>query len=508
MALTGVCIFSLLVHVLAAGQRVTDQDANNTPLDLFVNAPDPAFSWHDTGDRISLELATGYVLNMTSQAWVTPDKNSRPVWTHQLIVVVPNDWDKSRDAFLWVTGGKNTDGVPGVKDPDVLLVTAVAVETRTIAAALKQVPNQPTVFFDDPSHRSRSEDAGIAWTWRRYVDTQEHPERLLRFPMVKSAVKAMDAVEEFANATLHTTVDRFVVSGASKRGWVTWLVGAVARPGRVMAIVPMVLDVLNLTAVMHHQFKAYDGWTWAFKDYVELNLTADIDGPGWLAMRQQVDPLFYASRLTMPKLAIVSSDDEFLMVDDSNYWWGSLPGETHLLIATNAEHSLVTGLLEVLETTIAFYDSVRKGGQRPQMSWSLDPEAGAIDLTVSSRPLADGVTVRHADTLSTAMRDFRWIIQPHHCRFPNIKVKGVCVQPILWFSDHPKPTNSTPTGLTYRVQHDKPSVGGWRAFYFDVEFPSDTGLRVNYRFTSQAMIVPRTFPFPDCHGAACLGTLV
>ena len=42
--------------------------------------------------------------------------------------------------------------------------------------------------------------------------------------------------------------------GASKRGWTTWLVGAV-DPVRVKGIVPIVLDAINFVAVEHHEWR-------------------------------------------------------------------------------------------------------------------------------------------------------------------------------------------------------------------------------------------------------------
>ena len=52
---------------------------------------------------------------------------------------------------------------------------------------------------------------------------------LVRLAMVKSGVRAMDAIQEFlaSPAGGSTKVDQFVVAGGSKRGWTTWLVGAV-----------------------------------------------------------------------------------------------------------------------------------------------------------------------------------------------------------------------------------------------------------------------------------------
>src|SRR5207237_8100873 len=107
------------------------------------------------------------------------------------------------------------------------------------------VPNQPLTFHGDG--KPRSEDDLIAYCQIKYLDTGD-PTWLPRLPMVKSAVRAMDAVTEFLASEQggKTAVKRFVVSGGSKRGWTTWLTGAVDP--RVVAIIPVVIDVVNCRA--------------------------------------------------------------------------------------------------------------------------------------------------------------------------------------------------------------------------------------------------------------------
>ena len=56
----------------------------------------------------------------------------------------------------------------------------------------------------------------------------------------------MDTVTAFCarRGRRRSKVDSFVVAGGSKRGWTTWTTAAVDK--RVVAIVPIVIDMLNV----------------------------------------------------------------------------------------------------------------------------------------------------------------------------------------------------------------------------------------------------------------------
>ena len=212
---------------------------------------------------------TGHVLNMTSQRWLTDAETSRSLWWHYLVVIKPSNYDEqhSKNGTLWITDGKNTDDIPTRTNYNMLICSELAMGTGLITGCLFQIPNQNMVFADDPEQRSRQEDAIIAYTWDHNLKDPSDPTWLVRFPMVKASLRAMDTITDYVSTThadLDCQLDYYSVSGASKRGWTTWLVGAV-DPERVMIIIPLVLDAVNFVKVMHHQFQSYGGWAYALR---------------------------------------------------------------------------------------------------------------------------------------------------------------------------------------------------------------------------------------------------
>src|SRR5918993_1023147 len=211
-------------------QAAPRAQSSPTALDRYVAVPDPNFAWKVL-KPLPAEGVTATLLEMTSQKWLTEQEVGRPLWTHWLTIVRPPQV-KSDVALLFITGGSLERQPPSA--PPAWLVNA-AKDTGTITVELRLVPNQPVVFKDDPTRKPRTEDDFIAYTWDKYLRTgdEKWPARL---PMTKSAVRAMDAITQFAAGAAGGghKVARFVVSGASKRGWTTWTTAAMDR--RVIAI--------------------------------------------------------------------------------------------------------------------------------------------------------------------------------------------------------------------------------------------------------------------------------
>jgi PhoPQ-activated pathogenicity-related protein len=320
------------------------------------------------------------------------------------------------------------------------------------------------------------------------------PEYLLRLPMTKAAVRALDTMASFA-AEKNSQVDltKFVVAGASKRGWTTWTTGAVDK--RVIGIIPIVMDLLNMQPNLHHMYRAYGGWTFAFKDYLEMNITMNLDNPKVEQLAAIVDPYSYIDRLTMPKLMICAGGDEFFQNDDSYYYWDDLQGEKYIRVLPNAEHSCAGHFASLFFDARAFYYSIMLGVPRPTLKWTMESTAtgGSITLSVDTTP--SEVLVYHATTLQDKRRDFRLLIGIPDPSKP-------IPQPVIWFNQRLGPQADG----TYIANMTLPDDGGWRAFMIQATFPGPKD--TVFEFTTQVNIVPNTYYYPDCHGAECEGHLL
>src|SRR2546429_1060243 len=231
------------------------------------------------GDEKREGGGTATRLEMVSQHW------RNQFWSHHMIMVRPNEVRNPGIGFLFITG--DGDGEKTVE-----MLKTLAQRAGAVASVITKIPNQPL-------YEGRKEDALIAYTFDQYLKTGDETWPLL-LPMVKGAVRGMDTVQAFAQKEFNQNIEKFVVSGASKRGWTTWLTGAVDP--RVKAIAPMVIDMLNMKAQTAWAEKVYGKQSEQIHDYTDMGLIGRADDPPMIRLRSWVDPYAYRQRYTMPKL--------------------------------------------------------------------------------------------------------------------------------------------------------------------------------------------------------------
>ena len=347
--------------------------STSTALADYVNTPDDAYQYSLVSTTLGDNNAyVVYDLNMTSQTWRTTADVDHTVWQSRMQVVVPAGVT-STQALLLIDGGSIGDPPPG---PNGDLI-GLALQSHSVAVELKDVPNEPLNFTGDPND-PRYEDEAIAYTYDQFMqhlgDPNDNTWPLL-LPMVKSAVRAMDTVQNFVpTVTNGSGITDFVVTGYSKRGWTTWLTATVDP--RVEAIIPGVFDALNLAEQMVHHYGVYGFFSPAIQAYNDEHIFDRILTPAGQALSAIVDPYRYLAepKMAMPKLMLDSTGDQFFVSDSAQYYYHDLAGsENYLRYIPNTGHGLDS---RASDSTVTFYNAIVNNLPLPQYSWTVQPDGG------------------------------------------------------------------------------------------------------------------------------------
>jgi len=390
MAVSAAILFlGLILSVSAQQPAVTPR----TALKHYVEKPDPSFRW-EVKDSLKVGPLMVYNLLLTSQTW------RNIVWTHQLTVLVP-DAPAYDGALLYITGGSIEKGLPKWNtglDRHLRVARYVAEKNQAVVAVLRQTPNQPL-------YGGKKEDELISMTLHSYKQDGDYEWPLL-FPMVKSAVRAMDAVQQFTGSRL-AGVERFAVTGLSKRGWTTWLTGAIDT--RVVAIAPMVIDVLNMPVSLQYQIETWGDYSVEIQDYVKLGIPQSTSTAHGREITAMVDPYSYRKSLTMPKMLFMGTNDPYWVVDNVKNYIDSIPGENRIHYVPNAGHDLGDGE-QAMQALSAFFGASLRGTVLPPSDWTWIPKRGKVKLRVrADRSSLRDVIVWTASSTDRDFRDERWV---------------------------------------------------------------------------------------------------
>jgi hypothetical protein len=493
----------------------------STPLDDYLGEPEATYSWRDTGVRVSGMLfgGTADLLNVTSLSWMDTSRASGlagSVWSHQVAVVVPKNLLVMNTSVAIFNGNCNDDPVPDKSDEYLVLADNLAAQTGMVVVVIYQIPNCPIVFPSDPRKMRREEDSLLGWGFREFLEGGGvYPQWLPLLPMAKSAMAGMRAVGEYVEKKLGAKIDGWIVSGASKRGWTSWLVSAARCPPalcpRVVGACPIVPIVPSLHKSIHVQERDYGGVTFAWRDYKDAGLFPYLDSPAFDAFSATIDPGHqnYLQRLAaLPTVAVLSSDDEFMALDWTVRSWPKIPGESRFLIAPNTEHSMVTSLPDVISALSAFGSSIAAAeapSQRPAFTWT-QRETGELDISIPvGSPTPHRVVMRHTETLQAERVDFRWVRladnETRPCTPPGIPIKpmeggGNCLQPMVWQATQLVHQPGKPREFRASPPRAK-QEGHYVGYYVELFFASRLPLSP-YHFTTAGYVWPDRLPFDEC----------
>lgn len=373
----------ILLHLvgLLAGQARAD-------LAAYLKKPEPAYRWEKRGEERA-DGGTIYDLHLVSQVW------QGITWTHRVQIFRPDNIEHPHFCTLLNTGGNGgaTEKALGM---------TLAKGAGTVFAILYNIPNQPL-------YGGKVEDALVVYTWLKYMETGDESWPL-HFPMAKAVLKSMDAIQAFFQETKLPPIEGFLVTGASKRGWTAWLVGA-SRDPRVKAIAPMVIDTLNIPAQLPHHLEAFGGVSEQIDDYTNAGVLEKLSTPQGKRLLELEDPYSYRHLLTLPKLLINGTNDRYWAQDALNLYWDGLKGPKWVLYVPNSGHGL-EDRTRVYNALSAFARAIAGKRRWPKMRWAYQEDSRGASLFVGSDIAPKSAHLFRTYALTKDFRDSKWSSEP------------------------------------------------------------------------------------------------
>jgi PhoPQ-activated pathogenicity-related protein len=418
--------------------------------------------------RLDLTMFAGVELRrfeLKSQCWTGHGFASPVSWSHTIDIYIPRTAVRGQ-AILVANNGTNvvTPGKPKQVPTDFTedMLLSVARQTQTIVVSVSDVPNQCLTYSDDGV--SRREDDSVAHSWKLFLQQPEaRPFVSLHIPMMQSLVKAMDLAQEELKLW---EVNRFIVSGASKRGWAVWM--AALEDTRVSAIAPFAIDILNTRAVLQHTYNAYGkSWPLAFNAYYQAGITQQLDTAGFAKLMKIEDPLLTTQqrRLSIPKYIVNASSDDFFLPDNARFYFDALPGEKMLRVVPNSSHY---GIKTFIENSLVTFTN-RMQQQRP-----LPVLNSVVHLASTGANLAISFS-------ESPVKLVQWRAQnPHNRDFRQ--TCGICYEATEL---------NVPPGKELNVSLRNPDIG-WSATY--VEATMTDGLILSTPVQVLPDVYPNTMP--------------
>ncbi|EPD4307343.1 PhoPQ-activated protein PqaA family protein [Salmonella enterica] len=399
--------------------------------------------------------------NLNSQTWSPQGVVSPERWQNGVDIYIP-DSAREKNALVVINNGSNNNGSGTPVAPTNFNeeeLSRIAIATRTVVISVSNVPNQ--VLSYQGVTTPLGEDNSVAYSWKLFIgDTHKYQDASLHIPMAASVSQAFRLAKK---ELTQQNINKFIVTGASKRGWAAWLT-ALSDPD-VGAVVPFAMDLLNTQKSLEHMYQSYGkNWPVAFYPYYNQGIDQQVGTDKFARLMRLEDPLTYLNtdmgdRLKIDKYIINASGDDFYVPDNSHFYYGLLPGSKSLRVVPNSTHN---GILSVAEQSlITFVNRFQEKQKLPEITENVQSRGdGKKELVVnfSEKPVA----ILQWTARNPAGRDFRYAC--------DIKYNSVPV--------------SLATGdNTLSISLTTPD-SGWQATYIEATFTD------GYVATTQVYITP------------------
>ena len=268
-----------------------------TSMEDYIESTKDEFSY-EIEEIIYEDEWTGYHIKMISGEWLDNKKVSEVNWWHSVDIIIPKEV-KTSSGIMFIDNGVSSENYFRLDDD----VINYSNKLGAIIVNVSNIPFQPVNFLES-NQESFLEDDLIAFSWNKFLKSggsKKDLEWLPRLPMTRAVVRSMDLAQEIAIQN-NIQLDNFVVSGASKRGWTAWTTAAVDK--RIVGVVPMVIDLLNVIPSFENHYRSYGEFSLAVQEYVNYEIPDWMQTDEFKTLLEYVEPYSFKESFTMPKYII------------------------------------------------------------------------------------------------------------------------------------------------------------------------------------------------------------
>jgi len=342
----------------------------------YVNKIDDSYSYKMSKLQVTSDQSVSVsTIDLVSQKWQGVELK------HKVQLFYPSNALITDTALLVNTGGDLSDDWTQIG-------AYVAKIMACPIVVVYNIPNQP--MWD------KSEDSLITYTFQKAFEAKDYSEWPLLLTTTKSVIKSMDAIEDLTKEKYDNPIENFIVTGASKRGWTTWLVAATGDK-RVTGIAPIVFDFLDFKSQLKHQKEYYNNTlSNSLSDYTNSRFDEAVNTPEGEALLSVVDPFSYIDNIKIPKLIINGTNDPYWTLDSSSLYFDKLKGDSYLWYSVNGGHELgfsegskssgLTKMIPLISVMRAFVYKVAMDKNMDSFKWNWEKSDDNIKCVIDVDP--------------------------------------------------------------------------------------------------------------------------
>ena len=325
--------FVLLCALLFAKIAVAAPDATQPYSDFIRDRH--SFAWQFVSKTRGVTT-----LEMTSQIW------KGTTWKHRVVIYQPKKLQFPDAATLFLTTQPLPfDNITGQRAADAIGAPFCIVY---------DVPNQPLW--------KRTENGLFGYTVSRAIQTGDGTWSLA-FPMARTAVRALDAVNAY-NALVKTPkVKRWLLVGFSKRGLAAWLA---ATDSRVKGLVSLAYNNLDTPKQAAAERADWGELSPKLRPYMENGVEVAMATPRGEEILATWDPIQFRAQLDKPKLVVDATGNDYWTLKAFDQYADALPGATDFLIVAGTDHYMIGAFSQIFGAATAWSHHVLSGRALPQ----------------------------------------------------------------------------------------------------------------------------------------------